>query len=74
MTIQSDETPGVRYYYKLWKCLKKALADEDKLGCHCNHIVVQLGRSVESGYTYYDKGFDIWCDYFLKVVNCGGDE
>lgn len=52
------------YYYKLWKCLKKALAD-NKLACHCNNIVVHLGKSVESGFTYYNPSHDAWCSYFL---------
>ena len=61
-----DETPeGVKFYYKLWKCLKKCLADDDRLGCHANNIIVHLGKSIESQYKYYDKNFDSWCDYFL---------
>lgn len=60
-----DTTPvAVKFYHKLWKCLEKSLSD-DKLGCHANNIVVHLGKSVESNYTYYDESFDRWCDYFL---------
>lgn len=64
-TVKSDMTKAKEYYFKLWKCLKKALADEEKLGCHCNNIIVHLGKSVESGYTYYNESHDHWCDYFL---------
>lgn len=53
-------------YYKLWLCMKKALADHDRLGCHCNTIALHLGRSVESGEKYYDALTDVWCDYFLS--------
>lgn len=56
---------GKEFYYKLWRCLKKALANEDKLGCHANNIVKHLGRSIDSNYQYYDKAIDDWCDYFL---------
>jgi len=66
-----EKQRSIAYYYKLWKCLKKALADEDRLGCHCNNIVVHLGKSVESGFTYYDQHHDAWCDYFLET---GGTE
>ncbi len=54
----------VKYYYKLWEALRKALSD-DKLGCHANSIIVQLGRSVDSNYEYYNESFDAWLDYFL---------
>lgn len=67
MNSTKQEVRAREYYLKLWKCLKKALADEDKLGCYCNNIVVHLGKSVESGFTYYDPSHDAWCDYFLKV-------
>ena len=60
-----DEIRARNYYYKLWKCLKMALAHEE-LGCHCNNIVVHLGKSVESGFKYYDAHHDAWCDYFLS--------
>lgn len=64
-TLESPQQMMAReYYYKLWKCLKKALAD-DKLACHCNNIVVHLGKSVESSFTYYNAQHDAWCDYFL---------
>ena len=56
---------GIAFYYKLWMCLKKALADEKELGCHCNDIVRHLGRSVDSGYTYFDPLMNAWCEYFL---------
>lgn len=67
-TVQrvNNNTSGMDYYYKLWGALKKALADEDELGCHANSIVVELGKSIESQYTYYNAGFDGWLDYFLK--------
>ena len=61
----AEELKARDYYYKLWKCLKKALADEDRLGCHCNNIIVQLGKSVESGFKYYNPTYDAWCDYFV---------
>lgn len=41
-----QEIKAREYYYKLWKCLKRALSD-DKLACHCNSIVVYLGKSVD---------------------------
>ena len=56
---------AVEFYYKLHKCLKKAMSD-DKLCCHVNSIIVQLGRSIESQYHYYDEFEDQWCDYFLE--------
>lgn len=34
---------------------------------HCNNIVVHLGKSVESGFTYYDQRHGSWCDYFLSM-------
>ena len=52
------------FYYKLHKCLKIAL-NNDELSCHANSIIVHLGKSIESQYTYYDENFDSWCDYFL---------
>lgn len=58
-----NETPT--YYYKLWKCLKIALADSD-LSCHANDIVVHLGKSIESNYSYFDELHNLWCDYFLS--------
>lgn len=67
--IDMDSPEKIRsreYYYKLWNCLKRALSD-DKLACHCNNIVVHLGKSVESGFTYYDQRHDAWCDYFLSM-------
>lgn len=47
-----------------YKCLKKAMGDE-KLACHVNSIIVQLGKSIESQFTYYNESYDMWCDYFL---------
>ncbi|MBR3742290.1 MAG: hypothetical protein IKN04_17850 [Clostridia bacterium] len=65
VVVDSEEKQrGQALYYKLWACLKKALADE-KLCCHCNSIIVHLGKSVESQYTYYDALMDSWCSYFL---------
>lgn len=55
----------IAFYFKLWLCLKKALADEDKLGCHCNNIVKHLGKCVESNYHYYDVSMNVWAEYFL---------
>ena len=61
-----DENQEAReFYYKLHRCLKRAMSDE-KLCCHVNNIIVQLGKSIESQYTYYDASFDAWCDYFLE--------
>lgn len=59
-------TKGQKLYDKLWACMRKALADHDKYGCHCNEIAVHLGRSVESQQTYYNTLIDVWCDYFLN--------
>ena len=64
-TVYSSQTQAQAFYYKLWKCLGKAM-DNPELSCHANHIVVHLGKSVESKFTYYDSSFDSWCDYFLK--------
>ena len=65
VVVDSEEKQrGQALYYKLWACLKKALSD-DKLACHCNSIIVHLGKSVESQYTYYDALMDSWCSYFL---------
>ena len=55
----------VQFNYKCWKALKKALGDE-KLACHANIIIVHLGRSIESNYTYYNVMFNAWLDYFLE--------
>lgn len=64
--LESEQEIKARdYYYKLWKCLKRAMSD-DKLACHCNNIIVHLGKSIESNYTYYNGMHDAWCDYFLK--------
>lgn len=59
---------GIAFYYKLWKCLNKALSD-DKLGCHANSIIIHLGRNIESQNEYYNEPFNQWCDYFLSVNN-----
>ena len=63
--IVDDFGDPVAYYYKLWKALRKALSD-DKLECHANNIIVQLGRSIDSNYGYYNQNFDEWLDYFLR--------
>lgn len=60
-----DETNARDFYNKLWKCLKRALSD-DEIACHCNDIVVHLGKSIESNFTYYNNSMDQWCDYFLE--------
>lgn len=67
VSFKTKEQKAMEYYYKLWKCLKIALANEEKLGCHCNNIVIHLGKSVESGFTYYDPNHDSWCDYFISM-------
>lgn len=54
------------FYYKLWRALEIAMKDES-LSCHCNSIVVQLGKSIDSAEQYYDKSFDGWLDYFLAM-------
>lgn len=61
------------FYYKLWKALEIAMNNE-RLGCHCNSIVVQLGKSVESAEQYYDKSFDAWLDYFIEMNEKKGGE
>lgn len=38
---------------------------DKELSCHANNIIRKLGKSIESGFTYYDQNFDLWCDYFL---------
>lgn len=58
------EEKATEFYYKLHKCLKKAMSDKE-LSCHANNIIRKLGKSIESGFTYYDQNFDLWCDYFL---------
>ena len=63
---QQAETREKKLQKKLWSCMKKALADEDKYGCHLREIALHLGRSIESKETYYDALIDVWCDYFLK--------
>jgi len=65
-TVNSDMTKAQEFYYKLHKCLKIAL-NNDKLSCHANNIIVQLGKSIESQYKYFDQSFDSWCDYFLSM-------
>ena len=60
------ETKEKRLHKKLWECMKKALANEEKYGCHLREIALHLGRSIESKETYYDTLIDVWCDYFLK--------
>lgn len=61
-----DIIRGKDFYYKLHKCLKIAMSN-DELSCHVNHIIVHLGKNIESQFTYYDSSFDIWCDYFLSM-------
>jgi hypothetical protein len=56
---------AIDLYYKLHKCLKKAMSTDD-LGCHVNDIIVNLAKSIESHETWYDALIDVWCDYFLK--------
>lgn len=65
VTILEENKEAVDFYYKLHKCLKKAMND-DSLSCHVNNIIVALGKSIESQETYYDKRMDAWCDYFLS--------
>lgn len=61
----NEELKAIEFYHKLWKCLRKAMSS-DELACHCNNIVVHLGKSVESNFTYYNETTDKWCDYFLS--------
>jgi len=68
---QQAETREQKLQKKLWDCMKKALSDEDKYGCHLREIALHLGRSIESKETYYDTLIDVWCDYFLKE---GGEQ
>ncbi len=63
---EKPKNDSVEFYYKLWRALEKSLANEDELGCHANAIIVQLGRSVDSNYKYYDEKFNAWLDYFLN--------
>lgn len=63
-TIVLEDEKAMAIYYKLHKCLAKAMNDEE-LVCHVNNIVVKLAKSIESGETWYDESTDKWCDYFL---------
>ena len=65
-TVKDDQTKAQKFYYKLHKCLKIAL-NNDELSCHANKIIIHLGKNIESQYTYYDESFDFWCDYFLSM-------
>ena len=56
---------AIDLYYKLHKCLVRAMSNDD-LGCHINNIIVSLAKSIESQETWYDSSVDVWCDYFLK--------
>lgn len=60
-----DNQKSIELYYKLHKCLRKAISEEE-LGCHVNNIIRHLAKSIESEETWYDSFIDIWCDYFLK--------
>lgn len=53
------------YYMKLKRCLNVVIADK-KLKVHENHIIVQLGKCIESGYQHYDMFEDSLCDDILK--------
>ena len=53
-------------FHKLSLCVRKALSDEDRLGCHLIDIYRHLGRCIDSNYTYYDTLMDVWSEYFLK--------
>lgn len=64
-TILLEDEKAIELYYKLHKCLKKAMGNEEKLGCHVNNIIVKLAKSIESKETWYDERTDTWCDYFL---------
>ena len=63
-TVLGNEK-AIAIYYKLHKCLTKAMNDEE-LSCHVNNIIVKLAKSIESGETWYDEATDKWCDYFLS--------
>ena len=64
--VIEDSGDPEKYYFRLWKALRKALSNE-KLECHANSIIVQLGRSIESNYEYYNEQFDDWLDYFIGM-------
>lgn len=64
-TTVLENEKAIELYYKLHKCLKRAMRNE-KLGCHVNNIIVKLAKSIESGETWYDEATDGWCDYFLS--------
>lgn len=64
MSTREEHIDGAYYYRKLLDCLHKALEDPE-LGCHVNDIIIHLARCIDSGYTYFDQGHSIWCDYFL---------
>lgn len=63
--IEDENKKAIDLYYKLHKCLKKAMSEE-KLGCHINNIIVALAKSIESQETWYDESIDVWSDYFLS--------
>ena len=56
---------GEKYYYRLWKAIRKCLSDEKKYGCHLDNIITQLAKSIDSNYEYYNEYFDAWLDYFI---------
>lgn len=62
--IEDENKAAIDLYYKLHRCLKKAMGDE-KLSCHVNKIICHLAKSIESGETWFDASLDVWCDYFL---------
>ena len=61
---EAPNKKAIDLYYKLHKCLAKAL-NSDVLSCHANNIIVNLAQSIESQETWYDPNTDAWCDYFL---------
>ena len=63
---KEENLKAIELYFKLTACLKKALDDEENLGCHINKIIMDLAKCIESEYEYYDANAEIWCDYFLK--------
>jgi hypothetical protein len=64
--MENALTQGQSLYFKLHRCLEKAMSDKENLGCHVNDIVLYLARSIKSGETWYDSFADVWCDYFLR--------
>jgi len=62
---ESVKRLAIDLYFKLHKCLEKAMETE-KLSCQVNSIIVKLAKSIESNETWYDASTDVWCDYFLN--------